>query len=327
MRAYQDLLRYVLNNGERKENRTGVDTLSVFNYNYCLDFNEPLEYNETTQRYGLNGGFPLLTTKKVDWKNIVIELLWFLNGDTYVEFLERHNCNIWSAWADKYGNLGPIYGHQWRSIFDGYRNHDQIKNVLDILKTDPYSRRMVVSAWNPCDLDLMQLMPCHYSFVLNVQNENLIDKCNKNYDRTVYKRDEIDYNIREKVLNLGVKFRSNDCVLGQPYNVASYCLLLHLFAKFSGLKVGCFSCSIDDAHIYTKKQDGSMAEYDHVPGAVKQLIRDPKELPRLKISDEINSLEDLEKLCDPKISTEEIMKHFILENYDPHPAIKFRVAV
>src|SRR5689334_5907757 len=116
MLAYHDLLRYVLNNGERKENRTGVDTISVFNYNYCLDFNEPLPYNEKTKRYGLNGGFPLLTTKKIDWKNIVIELLWFLSGSDNIEFLHRHNIKFWDSWADKEGKIFANYGPCWRNF-------------------------------------------------------------------------------------------------------------------------------------------------------------------------------------------------------------------
>jgi thymidylate synthase len=544
MKQYIDLVNHVLENGTRKESRTGVDTISTFNYNYEVD---------------LRQGFPLLTTKFVSWKNIVIENLFFLSGQTNIAFLKKHKCNIWNEWADSNGNLGPIYSHQWRnfggdydnipqpkpgafarlpgeykiedttdelvgrefssnnygdfkvvniekskdnktryginfkttnycctalksnilrlSVYDPYypslygiarygnvsrfkriydpfllknlvstwrgmvrrcysnkhrsyfryggkgvyvcdrwlvmenfledcpyilgwenkkenvgsffldkdgifpgfcysletcrwvsrgennslsamkyrytmfhpeygaesfsslsdfsdkynlnpchlgavtngkgkscgkwslinkepinKGFDQIKWVLNEIKNNPYSRRLIVSAWNPADLPYQALPPCHCMFIFNVQSIDGEDR-----------------------LCLNLIQRSLDVSLGEAYNLAGYSFILSLFAHLSGLKPGIFSHSIVDCHVYTCKPDGTMADYDHVPGLKEQIIREPRELPLLIISNKIRTLEDIEELM--KEDTATIMKYFELVGYDPHPAIKFKVAV
>lgn len=484
MKQYLDLVQHVLTNGTRKENRTGVDTISTFNYNYEID---------------LRDGFPLLTTKEISWKNIVIEMLWFLSGSANTEILRKHKCRFWEPWVDQWGHVGPVYGKQWRRwetlhmvppktftqnqvaksnwrpklvagvgvyhkgdkdvlplgrllyntwaemlyrCYDEKRDHyqwygakgihvdtrwfdfrsfvtdvqklegwhlkltfpkqyqldkdfcnsnkygpdtciwssvrenhlnttvtklvrvtrpdgkefvtldlsgvcqdynldkssvckvirgeklehkgwkfseepfadgaiprikinDQVADIIALLKTNPYSRRMVLSAWNPSEIHLMRLPPCHAMSIFNVQN----DVSNK------------------QTLSLHLTQRSADVALGVPYNIASYSLLLHLFSRFTGIEVGSFAHTCIDAHIYTKKADGTMDEYDHIPGLTQQLLREPRPLPRLVIDPAIKTLEDVEALMDPKLTTDEIMKYFVLEGYDPHPAIKFKVAV
>lgn len=319
MRQYIELVTHVLENGIRKENRTGVDTFSTFGYYYEHD---------------MNNGFPLLTTKSVSWKNIVIELLWFLSGSDKSDFLERHGCSFWRPWYLEDGRVANCYGPAWRRFpvhreglvsyssggisvnIEGPYN-DQIRWLVDELKRNPLSRRMVVSAWAPGIAQSAKLPPCHAMFVLNVQNE-------------AYKEpDEAGgfwNSIRQK-LCLHLTQRSCDVALGVPYNLASYALLLQLFSRFSGIASGIFGHSLIDAHVYTAKPDGSMAEFDHVPGLHEQISRSPRELPWLTISDKIQSLEDVEALLDPSVTTEQIMELFVLEGYNPHPEIKFRVAV
>ena len=556
MRQYLDLVKHVLETGTRKENRTGVDTLSTFNHNYEID---------------LRDGFPLLTTKQISWKNIVVEMLWYLSGQQDLSILKRHGCKFWDAWADKDGKVPSAYGsfwtnfplgqepeavaprepsgedyvkptfapvspemgHEWcgqtfesqkcgsfrvirhvrsdgegRILFDiqfmttgyikrsvrrdviqqgtvrdryaknihgvGYygerttrtaidkdllkvwlhmldrcynpeckeypyyglrgvivcerwhnfanfhadcRNlpnwinkrdnpkkyaldkdfysarcyspttcvwlphtdnrlyahakavrveypdgevavvlsaadaaaasklnksrvltciergesfrgfkfswaegvyrkplpNNQIAWVLAELKRNPMSRRMVVSAWAPGNAQTSKLPPCHCLFMFNVQNEDVVHP-------------DLGVDIRQR-LCLHLTQRSCDVILGVPYNIASYALLLHLFSRFSGIEPGIFAHSLVDAHVYTAKPDGSKAEYDHVPGAREQLTREPRKLPRLIISPEIKGLEDIERLMRPEVTTEEVMRHFVLEGYDPHPAIAFKVAV
>jgi thymidylate synthase len=304
MRQYLDVVDEVLKKGVRKENRTGVDTLSTFNVNYEVD---------------LAGGFPLLTTKEVSWKNIVVENLWFLSGKTDIGLLRKHGCRFWDAWADSAGEVPSAYGNFWRHFpvhneenpytdyFDFEDDdrgwNDQIKWVLNELRTNPMSRRMVVSAWAPGNAQQSKLPPCHVMFVLNVQN--LADG--------------------RRTLNLHLTQRSCDVALGVPYNLAGYALLLHLFAHLAGLEPGIFAHTLVDAHVYTSKPDGSMAEYDHVSGLRRQLKRAPRELPRLEISPEIRELRDVEDLM--LCGTEEVLVRFRLFGYDPHPAIKFKVAV
>ncbi len=298
MYKYFELVKEVLSKGSRKENRTGVDTLSTFNVNYELD---------------LRDGFPLLTTKEISWKNIVIENLWFLSGRQDIKLLQKHGCKFWDAWADEKGRVPSAYGNFWRRFPihgpSGYDTHygfnDQIRWVLDELKSNPMSRRMVVSAWAPGNAQTSKLPPCHAMFVLNVQNPPR----------------EGDY----RILNLHLTQRSADVALGVPYNIAGYSFLLELFARFSGLRAGIFAHTLVDAHVYTSKPDGSMEEYDHVPGLQKQLMRIPKYLPQLVIDDSIRSLEDVEGLLDA--DTDTIMNHFRLVGYNPHPAINFKVAV
>jgi thymidylate synthase len=292
MKVYLDTVREVLEKGTRKENRTGVDTISTFNLNYEIDLRE---------------GFPLLTTKEISWKNIVVENLWFLSGDTHIGFLRKHDCRFWDPWADAEGLVPSAYGNFWRHfpVHDGGRPafNDQIRWVIDELKTNPLSRRLVVTAWAPGNAQTSKLPPCHCLFVLNVQNDPA----------------------GEPALNLHLTQRSCDVALGVPYNIAGYSLLLELFSRFARIRAGVFAYSLIDAHIYTSKPDGSQAEYDHAHGLREQLRREPRPLPRLFISPDIRSLDDVQALLGEE--TETIMRHFPLEGYHPHPAIKFKVAV
>ena len=299
MKQYLDLVREVLAKGTRKPNRTGVDTLSTFNVNYEIDLRE---------------GFPLLTTKEISWKNIVVENLWFLSGDTHIGLLKKHGCKFWDPWADDRGLVPSAYGNFWRhfpvhaaaqSVTGEPRAaySDQVAWVVDELKRNPMSRRLVISAWAPGNAQTSQLPPCHLLFMLNVQ-----------LDAT-----------GEPLLCLHLTQRSADVALGVPYNIAGYGLLLELFARFTGLRAGLFSHTLVDAHVYTAKADGSMQEYDHVPGLKAQLARTPRLLPRLAIDPSIRSLDDLKPLLEADTAT--VMKHFVLTGYDPHPPIAFKVAV
>ena len=294
MKQYLDAVRETLAHGQRKPNRTGVDTLSTFNINYEID---------------LQQGFPLLTTKEISWKNIVIENLWFLSGKTDIELLKKHNCKFWDPWADDDGKVPSAYGNFWRHFplprerSDTDSTNDQIAYVVEQLKTNPMSRRMVVSAWAPGNAQTSALPPCHAFWVLNTQ-----------FDKS-----------GEQHLCLHLTQRSCDIALGVPYNIAGYSLLIELFSRFSGIRPGIFAHTLIDAHIYTAKADGSMAEYDHVPGLEEQLKRTPGTLPTLNIDPSIQNLEDIEPLL--SLETDEIMSKFILNDYHPHPPITFKVAV
>ena len=290
MKQYLDLVNEVLKRGTRKENRTGVDTISAFNINYSIDLNE---------------GFPLLTTKEISWKNIVIENLWFLSGDLHIGLLKKHGCKFWDHWADDEGYVPSAYGNFWRKfpIHGSDEYNDQVKYVLNTLKTNPNSRRMVISAWAPGNAQKSGLPPCHLLFIFNVQ-----------YDKD-----------GEPRLCVHLTLRSCDVALGVPYNIAGYSFLLHLFAHLSNMKVGTFGHTLVDAHIYTKKADGSMEEYDHIPGLTEQTKRKIKSLPELVINPDIKSLEDVMDLLDK--DTETIMSKFELKNYNPEPFIRFKVAV
>jgi len=289
MKQYLDTVREALANGQRKPNRTGVDTLSTFNINYEID---------------LRAGFPLLTTKEISWKNIVIENLWFLSGKTDIELLRRHNCKFWDPWADSEGKVPSAYGHFWRSFpLPDNGSNDQIAYVVDRLINNPMSRRMVVTAWAPGNAQTSALPPCHAFWVVNTQMDEH----------------------RQPYLCLHLTQRSCDIALGVPYNIAGYSLLLALFSRFSGIPAGIFGHTLIDAHIYTAKEDGSMSEYDHIPGLKEQIKRVPRPLPTLEIDPSIRSLDDIEPLL--SLSTEEIMSKFTLHNYTPHPAIQFKVAV
>lgn len=227
MRIYLDLLQHILDNGVDKSDRTGVGTKSIFGYQ---------------MRFDLNKGFPLLTTKKVHFKSIVYELLWFLNGDTNVKYLQEHGVRIWNEWADENGNLGPIYGKQWRN----WAGHDQIKEVLHLLKNDPDSRRMLVSAWNVAELPQMALSPCHALFQFYVANGKL--SCQ------LYQR-------------------SADIFLGVPFNIASYALLTMMMAQQADLALGDFVWTGGDVHLY----------HNHITQAKEQLSRSPLALPQMQI--------------------------------------------
>ena len=240
MKQYLDLLQYVLDYGEKKEDRTGTGTLSVFGYQ---------------SRYDLREGFPLLTTKKVLFSAVVRELLWFLKGATNINEGLKEHTPIWNAWADEKGELGPVYGSQWRrwekfvKEGEGYRKEsvDQIAQVIDLIKNNPNSRRLIVNAWNVADLDKMALPPCHALFQFYVVSGRL--------DCQLYQR-------------------SADIALGVPFNISSYALLLNMIAQECNLKAGVFVHTLGDAHIYL----------NHIDGVKKQLQRRPKVLPDLKIA-------------------------------------------
>lgn len=241
MKQYLDMMRHVLENGEDKGDRTGTGTRSVFGYQ---------------MRFDLQKGFPLVTTKKLHLRSIIYELLWFLNGDTNIKYLKENGVSIWDEWADEHGNLGPVYGEQWRSWKrpDG-TTVDQISNVLEQIKTNPDSRRLMVVAYNPGVADEMALPPCHSLFQFYVANGKL--SCQ------LYQR-------------------SADIFLGVPFNIASYALLTHMIAEQAGLDVGEFIWSGGDTHLYS----------NHFEQAKEQLSRDPLPLPTLKIKRKPDSLFD-----------------------------------
>lgn len=233
MKQYLELCNRILTEGTYKGDRTGTGTYSVFGHQ---------------MRYNLEEGFPLLTTKKLHLKSIIYELLWFLQGDTNVRYLQEHGVRIWNEWADENGDLGPVYGHQWRSWPD-YKGGsiDQIANVLEQIKTNPNSRRLIVSAWNPAEVDQMALPPCHSLF---------------------------QFYVADGRLSLQLYQRSADVFLGVPFNIASYALLLQMMAQVTGLKAGDFVHTLGDAHIYS----------NHVEQVKLQLTRDVRPLPVMKIN-------------------------------------------
>ena len=239
MKQYLDLMRDVLENGVRKDDRTGTGTISIFGYQ---------------TRFDLSKGFPLITTKKLHMKSIIHELLWFLRGETNVKYLKDHGVNIWNEWADKDGDLGPVYGAQWRSwkTTDG-RAIDQISEVIDQIKNNPNSRRLIVSAWNVGELGRMSLLPCHTLFQFYVANETL--SCQ------LYQR-------------------SADIFLGVPFNIASYSFLTMMIAQVCGLKPGEFIHTFGDAHLYL----------NHLEQAKLQLAREPYPLPQMKINSDVKNI-------------------------------------
>ena len=288
MKTYLDLCRHVLDHGTLKMDRTKTGTKSVFGYQ---------------MRFDMSKGFPLLTTKKVHLKSIIHELLWFISGDTNIKYLVDHNVKIWNEWpyetfkksadynnetideyvekiktddkfSERYGNLGPVYGAQWRN-FNGV---DQIKFILDQIKNNPNSRRMILSAWNPAEIKDMALPPCHTL---------------------------IQFYVSEGKLSLQLYQRSADIFLGVPFNIASYALLLMMFAQVTNLEVGEFVHTLGDAHIYS----------NHFEQIELQLSRELRDLPIMEINKEVKSLFDF-KYSD-----------FKLKNYNPHPSIKGKVAV
>jgi thymidylate synthase len=239
MRSYLDLMQHVLEHGARKRDRTGTGTLSIFG---------------AQLRFDLDAGFPLLTTKKVHLKSIIHELLWFLSGETNVRYLRSHGVTIWNEWADANGELGPVYGYQWRSwpAPDG-RHIDQISQVLAELQRNPDSRRLIVSAWNVADLERMALMPCHTFF---------------------------QFYVAEGRLSCQLYQRSADLFLGVPFNIASYALLTLMVAQIAGLAVGEFVHTFGDAHLYL----------NHLEQAREQLSREPRRLPVMKLNPEVRDL-------------------------------------
>ncbi|WP_074034538.1 thymidylate synthase [Exiguobacterium sp. AT1b] len=240
MKQYHDLCRHILENGVVKEDRTGTGTTSVFGYQ---------------MRFNLQEGFPLITTKKLHTRSIIHELLWFISGETNIRYLQENGVRIWNEWADEEGNLGPVYGSQWRSFPrpDG-SSVDQLAQVIEQIKTNPDSRRLIVSAWNPGQLDEMALPPCHLLF---------------------------QFYVADGKLSCQLYQRSADTFLGVPFNIASYALLTHMIAHVTGLEVGDFVHTLGDAHIY----------HNHLEQVELQLSRDPRPLPQLKIVRDVSSIE------------------------------------
>jgi len=268
MRQYLDLLERVLAHGVQKSDRTGTGTTSVFGEQIRVD---------------LRQGFPLLTTKRVHFKSIVHELLWFIAGDTNVRSLQENGVTIWDEWADENGDLGPVYGSQWRSWpspgEDGQvREIDQLAEVVEQIRRDPHSRRLLVSAWNPGEIPKMALPPCHLLFQLYVAGGRL---------------------------SCGVYQRSCDLFLGLPFNIASYALLTRMVAQVTDLEVGDLVISLGDAHVYA----------NHHEQVKRQLAREPRALPSLRLDPGIKSLFDFRA------------EHIHLEGYDPHKGIKAPIAV
>jgi thymidylate synthase len=264
MKQYLDLMQDILDNGVQKGDRTGTGTLSVFGRQL---------------RFNLEEGFPLLTTKKLHIRSIVYELLWFLNGDTNVKYLQDNGVSIWNEWADEKGDLGPVYGHQWRSWpAPNGGSVDQITQVINQIKNNPNSRRHIVTAWNPSEVDKMALPPCHALF---------------------------QFYVADGKLSCQLYQRSADYFLGVPFNIASYALMVYMFAQQCDLKVGEFVWTGGDVHLYN----------NHIEQANKQLLREPMKIPTLNI------LRKPESIFDYKFEDFEIL------NYEAHPGIKAPIAV
>jgi thymidylate synthase len=274
MKQYHDLVKHVLETGHQKGDRTGTGTISVFGYQ---------------MRFDLSEGFPLVTTKKLHLKSIIHELLWFLKGDTNIKYLNDNGVRIWDEWADANGNLGPVYGHQWRN-WDS-REIDQITELIDTLKTNPNSRRMLVSAWNPGVLP-----DTSRSFAENVaEGKVALPPCHAFFQ----------FYVADGKLSCQLYQRSADIFLGVPFNIASYALLTLMIAQVCGYQPGDFIHTFGDAHIYN----------NHIEQLNLQLTREPRPLPTMKLNPEVKNIFDFK------------FEDFTLENYDPHPHIKGAVAV
>ena len=273
MQQYLDLMRHIIDNGTDKSDRTGTGTRSVFGYQ---------------MRFDLADGFPLVTTKKCHLKSIIYELLWFLQGDTNIKYLKEHGVRIWDEWADENGELGPVYGKQWRNWTgaDG-AGVDQVKDLIHQIKTNPDSRRLIISAWNVAELPKMKLMPCHCLFQFYVAPPNPLKGEQK------------------PTLSCQLYQRSADVFLGVPFNIASYALLTMMIAQVCGLQPGEFVHSFGDVHLYK----------NHFEQAELQLTRKPFPLPTMKINAEVKDIFGFK------------FEDFELMNYECHPAIKAPVAV
>lgn len=283
MKQYLDLVRHVMTNGCQKGDRTGTGTKSVFGYQ---------------MRFDLSEGFPMVTTKKLHLKSIIYELLWFLKGDTNIKYLQENGVKIWDEWADSNGNLGPVYGHQWRNW--NSEGIDQISELISELKTNPNSRRMLVSAWNPSVLP-----DTKKSFEENVANNKAaLPPCHAFFQFYVSSPDESKGETKGK-LSCQLYQRSADIFLGVPFNIASYALLTMMIAQVCDLDVGEFIHTFGDAHIYN----------NHFEQLELQLSREPKPLPKMILNPEIKNIFDFN------------FDDFTLEGYEPHPLIKGSVAV
>lgn len=274
MKQYLDLIKHVQKNGVEKGDRTGTGTKSVFGYQ---------------MRFDLAKGFPLVTTKKIHVKSVIHELLWFLKGDTNVKYLQDNGVRIWNEWADDKGELGPVYGHQWRNF--NSEGIDQIEEIIQTLKTNPNSRRMLVSAWNPC------VMPdTTVSFGENVANNKAaLPPCHAFFQ----------FYVANGKLSCQLYQRSADIFLGVPFNIGSYALLVLMMAQVCNLEPGEFVHTFGDAHIYN----------DHAEQIALQLTREPKALPKMKLNPEIKNIFDF------------TYDDFTLEGYDPYPLIRGKVSV
>jgi len=279
MKEYLDLVQLVMNEGVRKKSRTGIDTISYFSAFYKVD---------------LSKGFPLLTTKKMELKSVIYELLWYLSGENHIRNLRKHT-KIWDAWADEDGNLETAYGYYWRHFPSAQKDEkgnwvvreiDQIKYIIDEIKNKPYSRRLLVTAWEPGNATESKLPPCHYTYAFNVSGDKL---------------------------NCHLTQRSGDIALGIPFNLAAYAMLTHIIANETNLQVGQFAHTIIDAHIYVGDKGTPNEKYDHLEGLKEQLKREPMELPALKIAKK--PLQDL------------TFEDFEITGYHSHPKIRFEVAV
>ena len=274
MKQYLDLIHHVVKNGVEKSDRTGTGTKSVFGYQ---------------MRFNLSEGFPMLTTKKLHTKSIIYELLWFLNGDTNIDYLKNNGVKIWDDWADENGDLGPVYGFQWRNWNND--NIDQISELIESIKNNPDSRRMLISAWNPSVLP-----DTSKSFSENVKNgKAALPPCHAFFQ----------FYVSENKLSCQLYQRSADIFLGVPFNIASYALLTHMIAHVCNLEVGDFVHTFGDAHIYN----------NHIDQINLQLSRKPRKLPSLKIKRKVESIFDFK------------FEDFEIVNYDPHPHIKGLVSV
>ncbi len=299
MKQYLDLLQHVLDHGTERLDRTGTGTVGVFGYQ---------------MRFDLSEGFPCLTTKKLHLRSIIHELLWFLRGDTNIKYLKDNGVSIWDEWADENGNLGPVYGSQWRSWPDGHGGTiDQIANVVKEIKENPYSRRLLVTAWNPAEIEEMALPPCHCLFQFYVEPAAPVDKLG--VDKLISSTEEPPINlstyqpINNKApkgrLSCQLYQRSADIFLGVPFNIASYALLTMMMAQVCGLEPGEFVHTFGDAHIYK----------NHLDQVRLQLSREPRPLPTMRINPEVKDIFGFQ------------YEDFTLENYDPHPHIKGEVSV
>ena len=274
MKQYLDLVKHVLESGNEKSDRTGTGTKSVFGYQ---------------MRFDLSKGFPMVTTKKLHLKSIIYELLWFLKGDTNTNYLNENGVKIWNEWADSKGNLGPVYGHQWRNWNNS--GIDQIEDIIETIKKNPDSRRMLVTAWNPGVLPNTSV-----SFKENIKNgKAALPPCHAFFQ----------FYVHNKKLSCQLYQRSADIFLGVPFNIASYALLTEMIAHVCGYESGDFVHTFGDAHIYN----------NHLNQLNLQLTREPKPLPKLKINKKIANIFDFK------------FEHFEILNYDSHPHIKGKVAV
>ena len=274
MKQYHDLIKHVLEHGNEKGDRTGTGTKSVFGYQ---------------MRFDLSEGFPMVTTKKLHLKSIIYELLWFLNGDTNIDYLQQHGVRIWNEWADEKGDLGPVYGHQWRNWNN--EDIDQIKEVVETLKKNPNSRRMLVTAWNPSVLP-----DTSKSFAENVANgKAALPPCHAFFQ----------FYVADGKLSCQLYQRSADIFLGVPFNIASYALFTMMIAQVCGYQPGDFIHTFGDAHIYN----------NHLEQVNLQLSREFRDLPTMRINPEVKDIFGFK------------FEDFSLENYDPHPHIKGIVAV